>query len=381
MALYQLGLLGDVAPEMARAVQEAIEARVREFGLSLGRDVTLNVAPEKFFPDRRFAAAALYFGGKNPKDDEARALLRKSIAIVPVVSAANRFGAELPPSLQALNGQVGGCDAVDRLVSALLEAVGLIRWRRRVFVSYRRESSRNAALQLHDELSAHKFDVFLDTHAIRLGAAFQETLWHRLADSDAILMLDTGDYFDSIWTEREFGAACALNIGILRVGWPNISLQRAHEGLQSLALNPEDFDPSPGGSHLTPAALHRISCELERLRSKSIAVRHTNLASSVRRAAAQVNGICDGPGAHHSLHIRLANGHRIVAYPAVGVPNAETLYEVAQRECPPGADLALVYSSPGIARGWLEHLEWLGKHVRDVRWLQAEHAAFELGRW
>jgi len=37
---------------------------------------------------------------------------------------------------------------------------------RRVFVSYRRNESRDAAVQLFEELSARQFDVFLDTHSV-----------------------------------------------------------------------------------------------------------------------------------------------------------------------------------------------------------------------
>ena len=43
----------------------------------------------------------------------------------------------------------------------------------------RRAESRAAALQLHDLLTARGFDVFLDTHDIRLGDPFQDVLWHQ----------------------------------------------------------------------------------------------------------------------------------------------------------------------------------------------------------
>ena len=80
---------------------------------------------------------------------------------------------------------------MSELASAILECVGLMRRQRRVFLSYRSVESRAAALQLHDLLTARGFDVFLDTHVIRPGDPFQDVLWHRLCDSDVLIMLDT----------------------------------------------------------------------------------------------------------------------------------------------------------------------------------------------
>src|SRR3546814_16773733 len=106
------------------------------------------------------------------------------------------------------------------LASTMLECVGLLRRQRRVFVSYRRVESRAAALQLHDLLASRGFDVFLDTHAIRPGDPFQDVLWHRLVDSDVMVMIDTPTSFDSRWTRLEIGKAREKKIQALRVIWP-----------------------------------------------------------------------------------------------------------------------------------------------------------------
>jgi TIR domain len=68
--------------------------------------------------------------------------------------------------------------------------------------------------------SARLFDVFLDTHGIAPAEDFQTMLWHRLCDSDVLVMLDTPNYFGSRWTSAEFGRALAKGIAVLRVGWP-----------------------------------------------------------------------------------------------------------------------------------------------------------------
>jgi hypothetical protein len=100
----------------------------------------------------------------------------------------------------------------------LLECVGLLPRQRRVFVSYRRDEARQAALQMFDALSSRHFYVFLDTHGITPAEDFQAMLWHRLCDSDVLLMLDTPNYFEGRWTSAEFGRALAKGISVLRIG-------------------------------------------------------------------------------------------------------------------------------------------------------------------
>ena len=77
-----------------------------------------------------------------------------------------------------------------------------------------------------NSLSARVFDVFLDTHAIAPGEDFQAVLWHRLCDSDVLIMLDTAGYFEKRWTKAEYGRALAKGISVLRVGWPVINRSR-----------------------------------------------------------------------------------------------------------------------------------------------------------
>jgi len=102
-----------------------------------------------------------------------------------------------------------------------LEGLGLLRERRRLFISYRRVEASGVAAQLYEALDAAGFDVFLDTHGIlRPGEPFQEVLWHRLADTDVALLLDTPGFLASRWTEEELARANVSNIQILQVLWP-----------------------------------------------------------------------------------------------------------------------------------------------------------------
>src|SRR5207244_4190805 len=161
-------------------------------------------------------------GPDQPDQQPAREITRSSVPVIPTVSGAGDFRAHIPDFLHGTNGlrRRGDDPELTELSVAMLECVGLLRWQRRVFVSYRRIESRAGAMQLHDLLTARGFDVFLDTHDIRPGEPFQEILWHRLCDSDVMVMLDTPTYFDSKWTRQEIGRARAKEIHVLRVVWP-----------------------------------------------------------------------------------------------------------------------------------------------------------------
>ena len=165
----------------------------------------------------------MFFGGNDASPANLWTLLRNNIPILPVVSAQGTIKEEIPQVLQSLNclSYQNGKDA-QRVATALLECVGLLPRQRRVFLSYRRNEARQAALQLFDELSARHFDVFLDTHGMAPAEDFQLMLWHHLCNSDVLLMLDTPSYFESRWTGTEFRRALAKGLSILRIAWPHV---------------------------------------------------------------------------------------------------------------------------------------------------------------
>ena len=104
---------------------------------------------------------------------------------------------------------------LDAITNLVLENLGLLRRTRRLFISYRRSNSSHEALQLRHELDARGYDVFLDTHSVPRGDDFQEVLWHRLADSDVVVMLDTPGFMTSRWTKEELAQAEAMTIGMI----------------------------------------------------------------------------------------------------------------------------------------------------------------------
>jgi hypothetical protein len=120
-------------------------------------------------PDRKMPSVAVFFGlvpSPSLSVDDARRLgdlLIDGVLIIPVVADARRFSTFVPPQIAGLNGiSLEDCGAdFERLAARILEGFGLLRERRRLFISYRRVETSGVAAQLYEALDASGFDVFL----------------------------------------------------------------------------------------------------------------------------------------------------------------------------------------------------------------------------
>jgi hypothetical protein len=384
MSLYELAILGSVTPVDRATLTATIRTMIEDFGLVLGDDVLLHDGVGVQRRDTRAAFAAAYFGGSSFGDlDVARDLVAASAPVIPTIAADDDFGTQIPDFLQSANGLRRRRDDPEmaELAAALLECVGLLRRQRRVFVSYRRVDSRAAALQLHDLLTSRGFDVFLDTHDIRPGDPFQDVLWHRLVDSDVMVMLDTPSYFDSRWTRQEIGRARAKEIQVLRVIWPEHTPSRLTDLSETVYLEPGELVDSEGPIAATTA--DAIVLRVERLRSRSIAARYMSITGKLRADVEKIGGAVEAIGAHRAIAVRLLDDRIIWAYPIVGVPTAEILNDVADKALRANQCEApiLVYDHIGIRDTWNAHLRWLDEHIKAVRAIKVSEAGWVLAGW
>ncbi|MGY0711701.1 toll/interleukin-1 receptor domain-containing protein [Azospirillum argentinense] len=382
MSVYKLGILGTPPDGVGATLTNHINQVVTEFGLAVGTHISVVFEASALAADSKWASAALHFGVDCPAPAELTQIQKAGIPIIPIVSTLERFADEVPQCLRHINGLALAEVGPKGIVAALLECVGLLPRQRRVFLSYRRTESRDAALQLFEALSARRFDVFLDTHGVPAAEDFQAVLWHRLCDSDVLVMLDTQTYFESRWTAAEFGRALAKDVSILRVGWPDRTPSRRVSMIPSVQLAAANFGPS--GDHFTSATLERLAVEVEMLRSKSIAARHLKLAGALRAAVERIGGGVEGIGQRRSIVLRLPDERLVTAYPAVGVPSAETMHDVAEHcggNRTLGGVAALVYDHVGLHDRWQRHLAWLQEHIRVVRCVRSEEAAWLLADW
>jgi hypothetical protein len=220
----------------------------------------LGVDPKKFLarvmsgtagPDRKMPSVAVFFGlvpSPALSVNDARRLddlLTDGVLIIPVVADAGRFSTFVPPQIAGLNGiSLEDCGAdFERLAARILEGFGLLRERRRLFISYRRVETSGVAAQLYEALDEAGFDVFLDSHGVlHPGEPFQDILWHRLADTDVAVVLDSPGFLASRWTAEELARANISNIQILQVLWPGLTEGAAEAFSTFHPLLQEDFE-------------------------------------------------------------------------------------------------------------------------------------------
>lgn len=249
-----------------------------------------------------------------------------------------------------------------------------------MFISYRRSESTEAALQLYAALSARLFDVFLDTHDIQPGKHFQEVLWQRLCDCDVILHLDTPKYFDSRWTDAEFGRATFRGIPFVRAVWPGVAFNDRAQMTDSIALDATDFATAASG-HLNDSTIKKICDAVEGARTTSVAQRFEQLMEVVQSSIKRARGTIEGVSLRRSLLVRMPNNKTIAIYPSLGVPTSFTLHDATRDQHPP--PVAVVYDDAGIdEREWHAHMDWISSHLRGVvRLIKGYRAGYDFADW
>lgn len=167
---------------------------------------------------------------------------------------------------------------MERVASVLLEGLNLIRKSRRLFISYKQADTQGVAIQLYEALDQNGFDVFLDTLSIRPGEPFQDVLWHRLADTDVIILLDSPNFLASRWTTKELAAANSTSIQVLQLLWPENQLNANAAFSQTMPIEDTDFE-SPHirigpGARLKKVVVERTVVQTESLRARALAARY-----------------------------------------------------------------------------------------------------------
>jgi hypothetical protein len=373
MPLYQCLLLGAPTPEQVASISATLHECLGQFGLERERNYSIERGITENFSEVT-ATVAVFFGADGAEYPEYGLLNRLGVPVVPVVTAAARVNNELPPLLRNINALilVPADTALRQIASAALQCLGLLPAQRRVFVSYRREEAADVALQLFEALSSRHFDVFLDTHSVSVAVEFQAALWHRLCDSDVLIMLDTPGYFNSRWTTAEWGRAVAKHISMLQLVWPGHDPSRHSRLATTKRLEVDDFD----GSRLRANVVANLALELERVRSRSVALRHANLVGTLRTAIEDLGGAVIGVGQKRSVLLQLPSGNPLVAYPVVGVPTSLDVHDCINL-CDARA-AAVVYDHLGISDDWVQHMDWLAQRVGAVKWIRSREADWQL---
>jgi TIR domain len=365
---YLVAVLGPGAARHGPNLKRRLRMRLNELGVEVANAV--GFADAKKMPRRipKPPIVGVYFGGAAPSAaDHAVVCDLKAAAapILPVVADIAQYNSLVPQELHEINGLqlVPGAAGFDPVVNLVMENLGLLRRSRRLFISYRRTDASTEALQLRHELDARAFDAFLDTHSVPKGDKFQEVLWHRLADSDVALVLDTKGFLESRWTREELARAEAMTIGIIQVIWPDVVPAPFSELCERVYLEESNFEPG-GGLGFTAATTKSLADVTERLRARSLAARHENLVREFCEAASWA-GTTATVQPDRFIKSRTRSGRAVTAIPAVGVPDAPGYHETHLRfpRGAAGTEVWLVYDQRGLRPEWMKYLAFLDAHL------------------
>jgi len=380
---YQLTFIGTPNSKWEK-IKQSFYKHVEELGMLQGMVMFLdeNNFDTEYKPNTPMYC--LYFGdpdGKFRNTDKLNRLITDASLILPVTDDLTRFKQTIPKQLETINGfELSSDEKIESLIGVIMEGLGLLRNTRRIFISYKRDESSKVAIQLFEALEKNGFDVFLDTHSVRAGEPFQEELWHRMADTDIVVLLNTPGFLKSEWTTKELAKANAMMIGILQLIWPTHRQEREAELSIPFQLNDTDFGNNhytDSNSYLINTVIEKIVEQAESLRARSLAARQDNIVTEFV-SAAKKTGV---PVVLHPEKIITTtkfSGQNYVMIPTVGVPQAfrynqaeDVVKKIAAIKDP---QICLIYDHINIRNKWLEHLDWLDKHlpIKAIKIFDAE---------
>jgi hypothetical protein len=221
----------------------------------------------------------------------------------------------------------------------------------------------------------------------------------RLGDVDLLIVLDSpGFRAESEWTLMEVGRARAMELGGLRLVWPDKrrigkysdrEWDDAFSLLETEGLKETDFvnvtgtgtPPSPADRTLNPALVQRLIEMIEAVRIRTLAKRRDRLlvATKLRAEACGLThhlvlhnktgaGVLE---ASRHCHVELRQNVDTVAriYPIVGFPDAwvyQSRHIAATNHSAPVVKTCIVYDDLMKTAELGQHLKWLSDRVADL---------------
>ena len=378
--MYQVVIL-DAMGGKGTALRSTLEARFQDLNLNPDQNLQF-LGPDNLAQlDNKSAKAGVLFSndGQGQKfSREVETLLNSPAVVIPVVASLDDFPIKVPPALAATNGmKLDPADPeLNNVAGLVLELLGLLRKRRRLFISYKRTESSAVAQQLYHALDERSFDVFLDTLSVRSADLFQEQLWHRMADSDVVVLLYTASIHSSGWVEQEIERASGMKITVLQLIWPNVQRDPKTQLFEPLYLLDADFDPKLPGA-LKPGKAEEICALVEKLRARSLANRQAELIGTLRDRASQ-RKLQTIVQPNRCIDVCCDKNTFTRVFPTVGVPDSEAFQSDALAPVQGVApkQIVLLYDALNVAPHWKKHLDWLHQYL-PVKTLKI----FEVDQW
>jgi hypothetical protein len=276
--VYSVAFIDVDRPEWKAALQEAI-------GLAASRHT--GTASLVNFTDTAVADLVLCLGSPAlsrdiPSDTLARQLLERGVRLLPLVDDLRNFRAQMPPSLDVVNGMQWKDPAA--IAEEVLRHLGLAERDRRVFLSYLRRETTPLAHQLYDELHRRGFFVFLDSFEIEHGVLVQARIEQALHETSFVLLLYSPSVESSGWVEKEINLALTHRLGLMALALPGADKKlpfRMTPADRRVELSASDLEPDGRVSDL---ALERICVDIEREHADQFQQRRDRLLQDVSEA-------------------------------------------------------------------------------------------------
>ena len=366
---YQLIILGKDF-DIQEAIISSLNDKVKEIGIDVSHFRIIN---DKNFDEYTDASPSfcIYLGRNEENKQFADVeLLQKVVVdaslVLPIVQGSlDDFNQCVPKIISTYNGlAVSEQDKdikVEKIANNILEAFSLLRKNRRVFISYKRDESTSVAIQLYEALERSGFDVFLDTHNIRPSEPFQDELWHRMADSDVVVLLNTSNFLGSMWTTKELATANKLLLGMVVVSWPEHSIKNHKDAEISFPIQLKANDFNNENERLNNNIVDQIIKNVESIRARTLAARRDNLISNFMKMAKSKG--CNPQLDSYKIISMTKNNEEIVLVPAVGIPNSLNyesssifIEEIRNKKY---EHIYILFDETCIRDYWLKHLKWL----------------------
>lgn len=362
---YQVLFLNDDSSDTSDAIRTSLRTAAEDLGLNPDVDVVLLSESSWSNFDRRYPAAAVYFGFSSGSAATTRVLddvLSAGITVLPLVSTLTRYRSAVPQALWDINGieDVPADPECRCIVDLVLRELRLIRGKRSAFVSYKRADSSGVAEQLYRALDDRKYDVFLDTHSVEAGRRFQSVLWDRLGDADVLVLLNSPNAFTSTWVEQEVTRAQNLGLGVIQIVWPTQPLRLDMDLCVPIVLRTDSFDAD---GRLTEATLTDVLNQVEAIRARSFAARRSRVVGDLQAyaVAAGTTAYLQPNGTVDVQH----GGRKIRVQPVVGHPESELIHDTHDSCASLGPDTvgAIIFDDLGLYPSKNAHLKWLNTYL------------------
>lgn len=323
--------------------------------------------------------------GFEPGIEEKIKQIEFSFPIIYPIVLKGDFNKNLPATLRKYQGVVYSKFAkhirnaderfknlINEILSNALESFGLAA-QRKVFISYSQKEAGEVAQQLYKELQKRHYKPFLDITGLNPAVNFQESLMHELADSDILLLLDSGKNRKSKWCRDELLAALYSGMGVLALAWnydPEDVCWADFKLLDIEPLIPGDFT----GSALKQQKLEKILDSVDRIRIRAKFAKMNNLLQLMKQKAPYEDACLV---THNSTCMVNPKNKRAwfttkkYYLPITTVPTAQDFQKATSIKTALHESVGIVYLNDYLHSTWQKHLAWL-ESVTSVKTIKIE---------